>query len=348
VSFGRYRPTGDPLPKHYLASFLVRQHSFSAATAVFNMRLEFIPKWLALVLACLCLDSVVLAAEPDPDSGSSSAQVRRTAVQRIPFQKLNAEARQKLSAVVDHPSIFRRMPTETITCDPELFIFLVRYPEVLVNLWELMGVTKVTVDRIAPLVFRGEDGAGTKCQVELVYGTENLHIYYGTGTYEGVMANRGLNGRCVCVLQSFPSKNKSGETQITGQMDVFLKLDNVGADIIAKTLAPFVGKTADYNFVESARFVSQLSQAASRNPIAVQQVASRMNNIQPSVRQEFIAIAGRMAARNSVSVEEAVNAGHARTSAASNATLIDFESFENRTKVPAPVAPAKTEVIMRR
>jgi hypothetical protein len=315
------------------------------------MRMESIPKWLAIAFAFFGLCQLASGDDTASESGSSSAQARRNAVQQIPFQRLNQEARQKLSAVVENPSIFRRMPRETITCDPEMFIFLVRYPEVLVNLWELMGVTKVKVERIAPLVFRGEDGAGTKCQVELVYGTDNLHVYYGTGTYDGSMVSRGLKGRCVCVLHSCATSDDDGETQMTGQMDVFVKIDNIGVDIVAKTLAPFVGKTADYNFVESARFVSQLSQAADRNPFAIQQIAGRMNNIQPSVRDEFIAIANRMAEKKSklMSVDEAVKAGHARIASPKEITTADFEASPQTVKPPTQVfAPVKTEVIMRR
>ncbi len=315
------------------------------------MQMESIAKWLAIGFAFFGMCHFAGASDNAIDAGTSSAQARRSAVQQIPFQRLNQEARQKLASVVENPSIFRRMPRETITCDPEMFVFLVRYPEVLVNLWELMGVTKVTVDRIAPLMFRGEDGAGTKCQVELVYGTDNLHVYYGSGSYEGSMVSRGLNGRCVCVLHSFPSTDDDGETQMTGQMDVFVKLDNIGVDIVAKTLAPFVGKTADYNFVESARFVSQLSQAANRNPFAIQQIAGRMNNIQPSVRDEFIAIAGRMAEKKCklMSVEEAVSAGHARVASPKDTKLADFETSPKPASPSPPViTPTKTEVIMRR
>ncbi len=67
------------------------------------------------------------------------------------------------------------------------------------------------------------------------------------------MAARDVNGRCVCVLHSNNGTSRSGEPTVTVTMDVFMKLDNFGADLLTRTLGPLVGKTADYNFVESAK-----------------------------------------------------------------------------------------------
>jgi hypothetical protein len=75
---------------------------------------------------------------------------------------------------------------------------------------------------------------------------------------------------------------------INTYMDVFLKLDNVGADLVVKTISPLVVRTADYNFIETLRFVSQLSMAAERNPQGVEQLTKRMTKVQPEVRQKFV------------------------------------------------------------
>ncbi|MFO0924707.1 MAG: hypothetical protein U0905_19735 [Pirellulales bacterium] len=238
------------------------------------------------------------ATEPVAVDGSSTPEVRQHAIRQIPLKQLNEQAKQKLLPVLEDPSLFRRMPAQTIHSDPEMLTFLVRYPEVLVNIWDIMGITKVTVNRLNPYVFQGKDGAGTECKAELIYGTDDLHIYYGTGSYDGTLVGRELKGRCVCVLHSKPTNAPNDPSMVSGQMDVFLKLDNVGADIIAKTLGPFVGKTADGNFVESAKFVSQLSQAAEHNPMGVQQLASKMNKIQPTVRDQFIQVAHQVAQRS--------------------------------------------------
>ncbi len=86
-------------------------------------------------------------------------------------------------------------------------------------------------------------------------------------------------------------------------MDVFMKLDNFGADLLTRTLGPLVGKTADYNFVESAKFVAQLYELCRDNPSAAQQLGSRMTKVDPAVRTKFLQVAARIAAEHPDAVD---------------------------------------------
>ncbi len=253
---------------------------------------------LALLLNVMLSVAYSHAAEPfavpfaaDP---ASSRETQADATRRLPMQQLNRETQSLVNDVVDKPSFFRRMPTQNIDCDPQMFEHLVRYPEVLVNIWDVMGITKVQVNRTGPYTFTADDGVGTTCKCDLVFGNEKIHIYYGTGAYKGSMAPRQITGRCVCVLYSSIVKAPDGTSMINGSMDVFLKLDNLGADLLTRTLSPLVGKTADYNFVESAKFLSQISQVCERNPAGAQILAAKLTKVQPQVRDEFARIAHRI------------------------------------------------------
>lgn len=252
-----------------------------------------------LVAIFACAQHHVALAEHWLNDPASSRITQDDAYRRIPFSKMTPQAAEKMRDVVDRPSFFRRMPTQTFECDQELFTFLVRYPEVLVNIWDIMDITKVSVKRISPFMFQGQDGAGTVCKCDLVYGHPDLHIYYGHGSYSGSMAPREITGRCVCVLYSKNANSVRGNN-VTGSMDVYLKLDNLGADLLTRTLGPFVGKTADYNFVETAKFLGQIDDVCENNPDAAQQLASRLNKVEPSVREKFSQLATQIASSKSI------------------------------------------------
>ncbi len=258
---------------------------------------------VARSMLALCLGlafspvGMISANEPLKVEGSSSRESREQALRSIPLGNLTPQAVAKLQPVLDDPTIFRRMPVQSIVCDPEMFTFIVRHPEVLVEIWQLMGMTRVTIERTGPFAFAGEDGAGTTCRCELVFGSERLHIYNTEGDYEGGLINRKLDGRCICVIHSQPAFGENGQALVTASMDIFLKLDNLGADLIAKTISPLVVKTADYNYIESLRFVSQLSSAAQRNPQAVEQLAARLEGLRPDVRNRFIQVANHSSLR---------------------------------------------------
>jgi hypothetical protein len=67
---------------------------------------------------------------------------------------------------------------------------------------------------------------------------------------------------------------------------VFVKIDNATAGLIAKTIQPLIGPTADHNFVESLRFVQRLNETTSKNGPGVQRLGKKLN-IDPQIRQQF-------------------------------------------------------------
>ena len=227
-----------------------------------------------------------VTADEQLTSGSSSKQFRLQTVSSIPFQQLNAKTRDKITGILEKPSMYRRLPITAINADPDHFRFLVRYPEVIVNIWQLMGVTKMETERTGPYSIKCNDGAGTISSLELVYGTDKFHIFYGTGSYEGPILKRKLTGECVLVLRSESQKGNDGKLVQTSQLDVFLKVNNATAGLIARTIQPLVGNTADHNFVESLKFVQRLNETTEKNGPGVQQMSKKLD-LDPNVRQKY-------------------------------------------------------------
>ena len=62
--------------------------------------------------------------------------------------------------------------------------------------------------------------------------------------------------------------------------------------MIAKTLNPIVGNTADHNFVESLNFLQRLNETTVKNGVGVQRMANRLTDIDRDTRKKFIDVAG--------------------------------------------------------
>ena len=249
-------------------------------------------RWLALAALSagwLLTPRRAFAATP-LDQADTSARARDEALRAVPLTDLTAESRRKVMAVCESPSIYRRLPQKTIDCDADMFRFLVRNPEVVVNIWQLMGFSSYVAQRVGPYLWKGDDGTGTQGDVELIYGTEDLHVLYGDGFYEGSLLARKVTGRCVLILQSGYGQDTARRPLIGNRLDVFLQLDNVGADLIARTFAPWVGKVADANFAESCKFAAKVSQTAEHNGPGMQRLADKLKSVQPPVRDEFVRV----------------------------------------------------------
>lgn len=240
-----------------------------------------------------------------------------TAIKSIPFEQIEHSSSQAIRDVLNNPSFYRQLPQRTLDCDPQLLTFMVRHPEVMVNIWEMVGITNITAKRTGQRTFFADDGAGTKCNCELVYSDNGTHIYYGTGNYEGMLMPRAIKGRVVCVLrsQSLPSQTGHSGYSVDSNMDVFLKVDNLGADLLTRTLGPLVGKVTEHNFEESSKFVGQFSEFCAHNPHAARNLAEQLSVSDESIRQQFISIASRIG-----------NQGRERSSIASGLVVDDLSS----------------------
>ena len=271
---------------------------------------QVVNRWSLCALCAMVSISSLDAADAAPmpgffgyrgPQGASSKALREEAIAGLPTQRLTKRAQERILAIAKSPTIYRRLPSQAIDCDREMFLFLARNPEVLVGMWDLMGITKVKTKRIGPYKLDADDGSGTKCSIDLVYGDPNIHVYVTEGSYDGMMTARPLKGKGVIVLKSTYAKGVDDRTTVTGTIDLFMQVDSLGLDLVARTLSGLIGRSADYNFVETARFVGQISQASERNPPAMVDVATRMPQVSGETRQRFIDIIqdlGTRSARN--------------------------------------------------
>ncbi len=220
-------------------------------------------------------------------SQRSSGSQRKDVLASLPMERLTPQARQRIQSVAASPTIYRRLPTQAIDCDPEMFTFLARNAEVMVGLWELMGITSVQTRRTGPYRFEAIDGTGTRCSIDLVYGDPKIHIFVADGSYDGKMVTKPVRGRGVFVLRSSYAASSSGRTTVTGTIDCFVKIEGLGADLIARTLSGLIGRSADNNFTETAKFMAQVSQASEMNTPAMLDVAYRLPQVSDETRQRF-------------------------------------------------------------
>jgi hypothetical protein len=246
--------------------------------------------WLAgLTLALSWTDAA--RGEVPALQATSSRAARDSALGAIPLDKLDEADRQRVSATLGATSIFRRLPTQVTQCDPDLYLFLVRHPEVVVNIWEVMNISNVALDRTGKYTFRASDGAGTLCDVKFCYSDHETQVIYAEGAYEGPLFKRPVRARCVLLLKSGYMRETDGRYYVTSRMDTFIDIEHTGVEVLAKTLQPLVNRAADYNFVETAAFLGQVSRTAEVKPQGVSRLANRLINLQPDVRSRFAELA---------------------------------------------------------
>lgn len=302
-------------------------------------------KWSSLqlvmvgILFAVSFQPVSAQQASENSTGSSHRTYRIEGVKAIPFAKINANAQKRIKDVVNRPSFYRRLPVQSIDADPEYFRLLVRKPELIVSIWQLMGVTQMSTQRTGPFSVRTNDGAGTISDIELIYGNDQLHVFYGTGSYKGSLLKQKLTGRCVIVLQTQSRETATG-FELTNVLDIYLRVDNATASLLTRTIQPLVGSTADHNFTESLKFIQRLNQSTRNNGPGVKGMGRKLK-IDAQVRKDFESVVDQVFARATEKHQQQYEALSATRVSASRPVTRRSTSPQVVRRPPAKVQAAK-------
>jgi hypothetical protein len=245
-----------------------------------------------------------LGGKKDPNQATSSRSARNEVIEALPWDELDDRSTDKLNSVLDDITIYRRLPSQTIECDADLYRYLLANPDIVVGIWEALGISAVALERQAGGAFLANDGEGTQGRVELLYAGPKMHVVYATGKYDGPLFHRPVRGNSVMVLRSDYLRSEGTPPRIRCTLDVFVRLDHAGVEVLAKTFQPLVGRVADHNFKETTAFMSSLSYTAAVNPPKVDRITTKLVKVPDPVRRDFAYLCDQIAveatlARNS-------------------------------------------------
>jgi hypothetical protein len=256
----------------------------------------------ALAVLLVALAGGVAVADSDPMAATGGRAAREEAMRSIPWSQLDAGEQRMVQYITRNATMYRRMPTRVIDCDPQVFNFLGQNPEVVTELWKLMGVCNLNLEKVGPNTYKASDDAGTKGTMTFLAANwnddaQNTVLVYCEGTYNGAPLPAEVSARSVLLLRSGSMTETSGRPYITARLDSFVLVDRLGAEMVAKTIQPLIVKTADHNFTETMKFVSTFSQTAEKNPSGMQRLSARLEKVEEPTRMNMAQVCAAAAAR---------------------------------------------------
>lgn len=228
-------------------------------------------------------------------AATTSPEARQSALQSIPFEKLDAQALEKVRAVLSNVTVFRRLPIQVVDCDPDLYLFLVRHPDVVVGIWQALKLSRLELRQIGPNLFEVTEPDGSTARFEYLYRSHDTHIAYAEGTYAGPLLARPVKGQCLLILKTGYVRETDGRYYITNRLDAFVSVDRSAAQLVTRTIQPVIGRVADNNFVQTVGFLGSLSRTAELNSPGVERLATCLTSVAPETRQAFAEVAAAVA-----------------------------------------------------
>jgi len=255
----------------------------------------------ALSLLLGCFAEVSTSRGADSMSATNSNAARQQAIRAITLSQLQPEHRRTVRRVLADTTLYRRLPTLIQDCDPALFTFLAKNPEVLVEIWKELGIARVDLRRTGRTSFQMDDGAGTTGTMEIVEQkchpqAQNRIVLLVNGMYRGKPFKQPLRAQAVLLMQSGSLVETNGRSYVAVRMDTFIRFERLGLELVAKVAHPLVGKMADRNFADTMQFISSFSYATETRPESIEQLVGKLQRVPRSQQDELIEITYRCSA----------------------------------------------------
>jgi hypothetical protein len=263
---------------------------------------------------------------------------KQNAIKKIPWDELTTPVKQKISSIIQNNSVYYHLPTQAIFCDPEVYQYFLEHPDLLVGFWESLGVTQITLRETETNRYNLIETTGTIADVGMFYRSTNCCVVYAKGEYKNPITNRKIDGETLLILQSRYARNAENEPIVVCKLDVFIKIDNIGADLLAKLFSTSLGKIADGNFEQTLGFVSHVSDTSAISANAVKRLTKSVKNVREEVRNDFTDVIDRVSLRAARRVEKRLINYHRE-----NGNLDEYHLGQNKTISQKSTTPASLQ-----
>jgi hypothetical protein len=260
------------------------------------------PVWLPAVVMVVA-DMLLAGAGPAAraaelrhlDTGTSSREIRRQAVESLPLDHMGEPERRLVETAVRSSTLYRRLPVACVECDLALLEFVLAKPETLVDIWRVLDISRLSLDPVGPRQWRLSDGYGTVGVVHLLHDEHRpdggLWVFLGRGGYSGPLSARDLSGACLVVVRHQAAAEPGPPRQFI-QIDAFLNVDGLGLEIVTRMLQPLIVYSAATNVREISIFMSEFAAAAERNPAGIVRLTERLPRTDPQDRRALAEAVG--------------------------------------------------------
>jgi hypothetical protein len=224
-------------------------------------------------------------------AGTSTDKVEQSARNSIPLNRLTSAGRQRVAAVLDNTSQYRRLPEVRYAVDGPMYRYLVQHPDVAVSTWRALGISRFKMWQTGTLEYEAEAGDGSEGIADILYRDRNHCLFICAGKYHNPLLPKAIEAAALVWFQYSFTRDVNGVESVHQTADVFVTFPSQGISTIAKVLSPVTNALLDRNLYEVTLYACMMSRAVSDEPEWVVQLARQLDGVLPSRPGELIAIA---------------------------------------------------------
>lgn len=219
--------------------------------------------------------------------GTSSDKVKKTALTELPLHKLSPQHQARVQSLLSEVGYFRRLPTTVIAAEADVYAFFIRYPDVAVSIWRVMGISEMKMWQTGPNEYEGDSGDGSTGTIDVLFRSPELNLLLCEGQYQSPIMKKPIKARSLILLKSTFNREADGTMYVTHRADMYVTFPSQTIETAAKVLSPVTGPMADRTFTEMSLFLRMMSLAMTRRPAWVDQIAGQMEGVAEVRKQQL-------------------------------------------------------------
>ena len=212
------------------------------------------------------------------------------------LDRLAPEAQRKSQLVVKNLGMFRRLPAISFECDPDVYDYFLRNPDVAVSTWRAMEISQFQLRETGANQYHADAGDGSVGEVELLLHTPTETMIHCDGAFKSPLLPKPIVARSLMRLQTSFAKDAEGRMIGTHTGDVYVEFPSQAVEAVARVIAPVSHNIADRNFKQMTLFVHLMSQAMARHPGWIEQTGNKLDGISKQRKLEFLEVSARSCA----------------------------------------------------
>jgi hypothetical protein len=224
-------------------------------------------------------------------AGNSSTAVRKQAIHELSLERMAPAAQRKSQAILNNLGMFRRLPTISFECDPDVYHYFLNNPDVAVSTWRAMGISQFQLQQTGTNQYRADAGDGSIGNIEILLQSPTEVVIHCDGAFKSPLLPKPIVARSLMRVQTSFSKEQDGRIIGTHSGEVYVEFPSQTVEAVAKVISPVSHLIADRNFKQMTLFVHLMSQAMAKNPGWIEQTGQRLEGVSKQKRMEFLDVA---------------------------------------------------------
>lgn len=211
--------------------------------------------WLLLAILALWLPARINAEE-----------AKSTKLSSVPLEELPARAREKVRAVLEHPTLRTTGPAETFACQPAQYHEFLDRPDKAVEMWRKLGAKCISITDRGKGRFGWSDDRGNDIGWDTVYKGPKMRIWYAEGKVKPGTLLPTVPVRAVVVFHYTEGHDTKGRSLIRHQADLYVLTDSTAAALAARILGPSAPRLAENYVAQLQTFFAALAWYCQQHP----------------------------------------------------------------------------------